>query len=175
MSLEAIFNSIVDSFEQQRLEFALIGGFALYGYGYVRATRDIDFITRLTNQKKMITFLESLGFETTHCSDAFSNHVHLVSSDQVDIMYVDGITADEIFSAVEKRAIFKGTLVPVVAPQHLIAMKLFAASSNPERKLRDLSDVKAIYTATNVDKEIVKKYIIKYHLEAYYHDIVGRE
>jgi hypothetical protein len=174
MGLREIFDSVTNTFNRERIEYAVIGAFALYGFGHVRATRDIDFVTRLANQDRIRLFLEGLGFETTHCSTAFSNHVHPVGSVRVDMMYVDGTTADEIFSAVRNREIFKGADVPVVSAEHLIAMKLFAASSNPERKFKDLGDVKEIICNVNVDREFVKKYFYKYRLVAYYEEIAGK-
>ena len=59
-------------------------------------------------------------------------------------MYVDGSTADTIFSSIEVRIIFKDIAVPVVSAEHLIAMKLFAAHNNPDRVFKELSDIKEV-------------------------------
>jgi predicted nucleotidyltransferase len=155
------------------MDFGVIGAFALYSYGYLRATRDIDFITRLSHKTKVVVFLESLGFETLHSSNAFSNHLHPLGSVRVDMMYVDGETAREIFGAVEKRLIFEDLELPVISPEHLVAMKLFAVQSNPERKLKDLSDIKEILCRTKYNKIAVKAYFKKYGQESFYKEISG--
>ena len=171
MALKEVFEHVAKFFEECKMDYAVIGAFALYGFGYVRATRDIDFVTRIENQGRIKSFLENLGFNTDHCSSAFSNHLHPVGNVRVDIMYVEGNTADEIFAHVQKRILFRGHEYPVVAPEHLIAMKLFAASQNPERKLKDLADVREIIRRTDINRETIKKLFAKYRLEKYYDDV----
>jgi hypothetical protein len=173
MSLKEIFNSTCDFFEKEKQDYAIIGAFALYGFGYVRATKDIDFVVRLEIQKKIIRYFESLGFSTLHCSDAFSNHLHPLDATRVDFMYVDAITADKLFSCTQKMVVFNNRPVPVVAPQHLIAMKLFSAGNNPDRKLKDLSDVREIVKRAAIDEGFLKECLKKNGLERYYEDITG--
>jgi len=170
MALKDIFETTARFFEKESIDYAVIGAFALYGFGYVRATRDIDFVARIASQKKIRRYLETLGFETTHCSTAFSNHVHPIGAMRVDILYVQGVTADEIFAHVQKRVLFRGRAYPVVAPEHLVAMKLFAASQSPERKLRDLADIRALLENATVDRDMVKTLFTRYGLEKYYDD-----
>jgi hypothetical protein len=172
MSLKEVFQSVSEFFKHERLEYAVIGAFALYGYGYVRATRDIDFITRSQHQEKITRFLESLGFETVHRSDSFSNHLHPIGATRVDIMYVDGQTADEFFSSTEEKLIFNDVKVPVVSAEHLIALKLFAAQNNPDRKLKELSDIREVLHLTKVNKNAIRKYFVKYGQEKYYDEII---
>jgi hypothetical protein len=88
-------------------------------------------------------------------------------------MYVAGFTADEIFSSVQRRIIFKDKKYPVVSAEHLIAMKLFAASCDSDRKFKDLADVKEIVKNAEVDKSVLQKLLSKYGLEEYYESIVG--
>jgi hypothetical protein len=156
----------------EQLDYAVIGAFALYGYGYVRATKDIDFITRLQHQNKVIGFLENLGFETLHRSEGFSNHLHPIGAVRVDMMYVDGPTADQLFASTTKQVLFNDVKVPVVAPEHLIALKLFAGRNNPARLFKELSDIKELVARSNVNNAIVKKYFKKYGQEKYYEEII---
>jgi hypothetical protein len=175
MGLREVFDTVSDFFEREKMDYAVIGGFALFGFGYIRATQDIDFITRIEYQKKILVFFENLGFETAHCSSAFSNHIHPIGALRVDIMYVGGVTADEIFSAIQKRIIFNHKEYPVVSPEHLIAMKLFAASKEPDRKFKDLADIKEIMKKAEVDKKKIKKLFEKYGLEGYYESITEED
>jgi predicted nucleotidyltransferase len=162
-------------FEREKADYAVIGAFALYAYGYIRATKDIDFVTRIEFQKKAVTFLESLGFQTVHCSEAFSNHMHPIGSMRVDIMYLEKVTADTIFKDAKRRILFEDLKIPVVSPEHLIAMKLFTAKHNGQRRLKDLADIKEIIGAVNVDKNSIKKYFQKFGLEEYYKEIEGND
>ena len=163
-----------EMFEREKADYAVIGAFALYSYGYVRATKDIDFATRIEFQKKAIRFLESLGFKTTHCSEAYSNHVHPVGEMRIDIMYLEKDTADKIFSRTEKRML-DDLAIRVVCAEHLIAMKLFAAKHNENRRLKDLADVREIVARVDIDKDALKEYFLQYGLESYFKDIEGND
>ena len=54
MSLKEIFTAVSAFFKRNKMDFGIVGAFALCSYGYVRATRDIDFITRIENREKTI-------------------------------------------------------------------------------------------------------------------------
>jgi hypothetical protein len=175
MSLPEIARAFAEFLQRNRRDHALIGAFALYAYGYVRATRDIDFVVRLSDREPIQKFLVSLGFETTYSSDAFSNHLHPVGGVRLDLMYVDSVTADQIFTAATTRAVFQGVSLPVVCPEHLLAMKLFSASNNAERRLKDLGDAAEVVRRTALDREMVLGYCKKYGMEAYFEEIAGPE
>ena len=76
MTIKEQFRILTEFFERENLDYAVIGAFALYAYGYTRATRDVDFITRIEYQNKVVQYLQSLGFETLNRSEGFSNHLH---------------------------------------------------------------------------------------------------
>lgn len=103
MAIKELFQAVSEYFQRKKMDYGIIGAFALYSYGYMRATQDIDFITRSEYKSKIIGFLESLGFEMTFSSDAFSNHLHHIGSVRIDIMYIDGATANEIFKSTTNR------------------------------------------------------------------------
>jgi hypothetical protein len=172
MTLKNQFKILTEFFKREHFDFAVIGAFALYAYGYTRATRDVDFITRFENQRKIVDFLESLGFETLNCSGGYSNHLHTSDGLRIDLVYVDGQTADLIFKAVQKKFFFGDFDLPVVSPEHLVALKLFAIRNDPDRKYKELADIKEIVRLTIIDKDQVQKFFKKYGLEAYYHEIV---
>ncbi|MBD3242446.1 MAG: hypothetical protein GF331_17790 [Chitinivibrionales bacterium] len=174
VSTRELIRAISEFFNRERVPYAIIGAFALYGYGYVRATKDIDFLTERKHQGAVVGFLEGLGFETTHCSDAFSNHLHPVGAVRVDVMYVEGSTAQRMLSSTRPAIVSGGTTVRVVSPEHLIALKLFAAHGNPSRRLRDLADVKEIVSRCGVRREDVWRYFERYGLEEYDDDIFGQ-
>lgn len=116
-----------------------------------------------------------MGFETTLSSNAFSTHQHPIDSVRVDIMYVEDVTAEDIFNATQDKLIFKGVKIPVVSVEHLVAMKLFAIQNNPERKFKDFADIKEILSRTTFNRETVKEYFYKYGQEEYYEEIVGKK
>ncbi len=173
MGLQTLLRSLSEFFRKEQMDFGVVGAFALYAYGFVRATRDIDFVTRSEYKTKIVRYLESLGFETINTSNAFSNHLHPIGSARVDIMYIDSSTAEAVFGETQNRFVFEGLELPVVSVEHLIAMKLFTVKSNPERKFKDFADIKEIVKRTIWDKKKVLDYFRKYGQESYYNEITG--
>ena len=173
MEIKKQLKLITEFFEKEKIDYALIGAFALYTYGYTRATRDIDFITKIEYQKNIVKYLESIGFETLNQTKGYSNHLHPIGSMRFDFVYISGDTADIIFQSIKKKKLFEDHVLPVVSPEHLIALKLFAIKNEPGRKLKELADIKEIYELTKIKKGIIYKYLKKYDLEEYYNEIIG--
>ena len=86
-------------------------------------------------------------------------------------MYIEGATAAKIFSSTENRLILNGLELPVVSAEHLVAMKLFAIQNNPDRKFKDLADIKEILRNTKYNKKRIKEYFVKYGQESYFDEI----
>ena len=175
MSLKEQFKILTEFFERENFDFALIGAFALHAYGYTRATTDVDFITRTVYQARIKEYLESLGFETLSCSEGYSNHLHPIGNIRIDLVYVAGKTAHSIFQSVRKKLVLEGLELPVISPDHLILLKLFAAQNEPGRKFKELADIKELYNRTNVDKTALLGYFQKYGLEEYYDEIIANK
>jgi len=172
MSLKEQFKILMEFFEREKLDYALIGAFALYAYGYSRATRDVDFITRGESQEIIVTFLESLGFETLNRSAGYSNHLHPIENMRFDLVYVEGDTARIIFEATSKKLVLDGMELPVVSPEHLIQLKLFAIRNDPGRKFKELADIRELIHRTPIDREKIREQFIQDGLEGYFDDII---
>ena len=175
MTIKEQFKILTEFFEREHLDYAVIGAFALYAYGYTRATRDIDFITRSQYQSEIVGYLESLGFETLNRSEGFSNHLHSVGRARIDLVYVDGETAKIVFRSTKKKLVFEDIELPVVGPEHLVALKLFAIQNEPNRKYKELADIKEIFQLTNIDKNTMRVYFRKYGMEEYYDEIADEK
>jgi hypothetical protein len=65
--------------------------------------------------------------------------------------------------------------LPVVKPEHLVALKVFAIKSNPDRALREMADIKELLGLPGLDHGEVRKYFEKYGQMDRYHDIVGQD
>lgn len=175
MTIKEQLKILANFFEQEGLDYAVIGAFALYSYGYTRATKDIDFITRAEYQQRIIDYLSSLGFETLNRSAGFSNHLHPIGQIRIDLVYVGNKTANIIFSSTKKKLLFEHLKLPVISPEHLIAMKLFAIQNDPDRKYKELADIKEIIQLTDVDMDNIRALFIKYGLKEHYDEIAGEK
>ncbi len=173
MKFKKVFQLLIDFFERERLDYALIGAFALKAYGYIRATQDVDFIVREDDQKDIIKNVESLGFETIYRSNGYSNHVHPLSGlGRIDFVYVKGNTADSIFKESRRLLVFNTLTLPVVKPEHIVALKVFAMKNNPERALREMADINELLSLPGINLKEVQEYFKKYGQMERYNDII---
>jgi hypothetical protein len=176
MNLRTVIENLSRFFAREEIVFAVIGAFALKAHGYVRATRDVDFIVRREDQEKTIRFLETLGYETLHRSQGFSNHLHpLPGLGRVDFVYVAGETAELIFSGTRPLFILDDLTLPVVRPEHLIALKVYAMKNDPERTYREMADIQQLLRLPEVDRDEVSSYFEKYGQLEKFHELVGEE
>lgn len=175
MKFKTVIQLLLDFFNARQIEHALIGGFALKAYGYLRATQDVDFILKQIDQSKVVEFVESLGYVTLHRSKGYSNHRHtLAGLGQIDFVYIRGETAETIFSQSQKICILNGVELPVVKPIHLIALKIFAIKNDPGRRLRELADIEYLMTLPEVDAKEVETAFRKHGLLKDFEEILKR-
>src|SRR6185436_1184124 len=140
------------------IPFAIVGALAVHAYGYSRATNDIDLLLHRDDQDRLITFLESRGFETLHRSEGFSNHLHPeVSRGRLDAVYVDGETWTKI-RGVSRSVVLAQRKVAVPKPEHLVAMKVHAMKNDPGRTFKDLADIQFLMTLPGVDRKEIRGY-----------------
>lgn len=138
------------AFHRAGVPFAVAGAFAVAMHGHVRATRDIDFLVRLSDRAAARRALESVGYGCTFEGDAFAHFERRPMPELPGLV----VRADLQFSsqAVGQRAIeaamrqplpwARGAL-PVVPLDTLLLMKLMATCADPAR-LQDLVDVRAL-------------------------------
>lgn len=176
MKFKKIFQVLTETFDKERIDYALIGAFAMNAYGYSRATQDVDFIVRRTDQNGIVVLLEALGFETIYRSTGYSNHVHPISGlGRIDFVYVKGKTADRIFQDAKGFPILGDVKVPVAALEHVIALKVFAMKNDPERVLREMADIQHLLRRTGLNPRVVRPYFEKYDQMERYYEITGQK
>ncbi len=175
MNIKTVFQSLIGFFKQEGIDYALVGAFALKGYGYLRATEDIDFLVRAVHQSRIIAYLESLGYETIYRSAGYSNHVHpLANLGRIDFIYVEGETADAILSEAQPLLVLDDTWMPVARAEHLIALKAFAMKNDPERSLREMADLQFLMKLPGLDLEEIRRYFEKYGQMEKYDELTQR-
>jgi len=167
--MQNLLRHLLSFFKQERIDHALIGAFALKAYGHVRATRDVDFLVRVKDQDKLVVYLESIGYETLYRSNGFSSHLHPLSIlGRINFVYVEGNTADLVFSEAKPLFVFDRLSIPVVKAEHLVALKVFAMKNDPERLYQEMADLYYLLKLPEIDLEEVQRYFEKYgQLEKY--------
>lgn len=123
------------------LKFFLIGGRSLEAYGIVRFTKDVDFLVATKDIGPMSELLLKAGYEKTAETKIFSRWKHpSMLVDDVDVMYVNSETFEKLLLGC--RMFDLGTVsVRVPSIPSLIALKLHAMKSNPDRVEKDGRDI----------------------------------
>ena len=166
MDFVAALETIATFFDEQEHRYALIGGLALAAFGHTRATLDLDLVVDRDCQSEIIDFMESLGFDTLHRSQGYSNHSHADSAmGRVDFVYIQGRTSEELFGGVTLVEGPGGRKVPVPKAEHLIAMKVLAMKNDPERTFQELADIRNLMVRPGVDRKVVREYFKRHNLE----------
>ncbi len=144
---------------------AVVGGLALAVHGAGRLTDDVDIATESWVQVSLVEHLESLGYETLHRSEGYSNHAHEDSArGRINVVYLNPPTARDLFGESITSEIFPGVVVQVPRPEHLVAMKVLAAKNDPGRRLREMADIAALLGATGLAAESVRQYFERHDL-----------
>lgn len=162
MKFDEVLQIFARFFEGQHVQYAVIGGLALQAWGYTRFTRGVDFVVERAARDRVIAFVESLGYETLHVSEGYSNHLHSdAAMGRVDFMYIDADTAVKLFPEATTKPIVGQFAAPVPKPEHLLAMKAMSMKNSPQRVLVDSPDVQFLLRLPGVDRAAVRDYFAR--------------
>jgi hypothetical protein len=165
MEFERVLRTFTGFFDREGIRYAIVGGLAVAAWGRKRSTKDADFAVDLENQQRVISFSESLGYETLHTASSFSNHLHPDPAlGRVDFMYLQGATADRVLSATTTKEVRPGETARVASPEHLAMMKALAMKNFPHRALFEGEDVRVLLDVPGVNREAVRDYFAQHGL-----------
>ena len=159
MDFVAVGGMLKRFFENNGIDYAVIGGFGLLALGIERVTFDLDFVTVRDCQDELVLELERQGYDTLHRSEGYSNHLHPDNDfGRVDIVYVGPSTAGQLFASTTRVEVLPGFEVAVPKPEHLAAMKARALKNDPTREQQDLADIRRLMDLPGSDRGEVQRY-----------------
>jgi len=159
MQFDEVLRTWRDFFEREHIRYAVIGGLAMQAWGRSRFTNDADIAVERRARERVIDHAESLGYETIHVSEGYSNHLHSKERfGRIDFMYVDTRTADQIFQRAVEKPIANDVAMVVAAPEHLAMMKIIAIKNNPPRAAYEAEDIRLLINLPGVDTDSVRDY-----------------
>jgi len=143
---------------------ALIGGLALAPYRVVRATQDVDLLTRSADADAIHAELLRLGYRCVHRSEDAANYLR--GDERVDLLYARRPIAQRLLEEAGSRDTAFGP-VRVVSLEGLIAFKLQGLVNDP-RRTQDLEDIRALLRANRdtVDRTELRDYFRLFDREA---------
>ena len=165
MNFHRVLENLASFFDEREIRFGIIGGVGLAAYGIARLTVDLDLLLEREAQSEAVGHLESLGYDTLHRSDGYSNHLHSdPTMGGVDVVYVQGETARRIFAAARSLEGPGRQEILVPSPEHLAAMKVAAMKNDPARTLQDLADIRSLMRLPGVNHGEIQAYFEKHQL-----------
>jgi hypothetical protein len=97
MQFDEVLEAFMAFFEREGIRYAVIGGLAVHAWGGSRLTRDVDLVADRSERARIVSFAESLGYETLQSTEAFSNHVNADPKiGRGDLLYVKTQTIDKL-------------------------------------------------------------------------------
>ncbi|MEQ8767723.1 MAG: hypothetical protein RL885_27725 [Planctomycetota bacterium] len=172
MNFRFVLTHIIEFARAQGYSIAVVGGFGLHAYGFSRVTYDLDFVTEVEIQASLVSFMESLGYETLYRSEGYSNHLHpQTEMGRVDFVYVRGESSRKIFARAKEKIIIDEVGAPVPRPEHLIAMKVQAMKIDPQRIQHELSDIRLLLSLEGVDRQEVRDYFVRAGMEGRFDEL----
>ena len=121
---------LIELFERFHVEYALVGGFAVNYYGYVRTTQDIDLLINPSqkNAERIVGALAVFGFGNAEIPQDYferaGSAIHLgVEPNRIDILtHLVSVSNEQIFSHIKKVSV-EGILIPIISRDDLIEVK----------------------------------------------------
>ncbi|REJ74891.1 MAG: hypothetical protein DWQ36_13625 [Acidobacteria bacterium] len=174
MDVEQVARTLLERLEPHGF-VAVVGGFALVAHGIQRTTFDLDLMVEREHQDDIVEVLEALGYETVHRSENFSSHLHPDRDlGRVDLVYVDAETAATVAGSTRVLPLLGAVRAPIACPEHLIAMKLSAIASDPDRRFGDQVDIARLLELPGVHPETVQPYFEKWGEEALFRQLCNQ-
>ncbi len=145
LQLPIDFKELFESLNANNVEYLLLGGYAVIGYGHVRNTNDLDVVIHESreNVEKLIKALEAFGFPVSDEQAAelrSSNNIVQMGVEPmlIEILnYIKGVDFDDAYSR-RVRGRDGDVRIDVISLPDLIANKKAVG------RLKDLADIEKL-------------------------------
>jgi hypothetical protein len=154
MNLLEVLKNIINTLNEQRIEYALCGGLAMAIYALPRATLDIDIMIEADSLDRTKQAVHDLGFILSAMPMEFQggkvliHRVSKVDSNSGEVLFLDLlIVTPETRQAWENRLSveWEGSTLSVISPEGLILLKSLRGSG------QDQDDIQYLRSITDED------------------------
>ncbi len=153
---------LIKLFDENKIDYMIIGGYALPFYGRIRTTVDLDLAVAVKTQPKfdlLLNLLREADFEPTICSPRNPQILALDRKEKIEFELwtkPDGIVFDqETLKRRRKADLSQSISAWLVSPEDFIVTKL----ARPDRGATDEQDVKSVLVrqAGKLDEAYLEK------------------
>jgi len=168
--LLAQLRELATALEQAGIPFALIGGFAVNAYGFMRATHDLDIMVREDHATALQEVVTKLDYHTIDRRADIASYVR--AQLRLDVLYARRDISLALLARA-KRVVQGDMQVRVIPLEGLIGLKIQAFHDDP-RRIRDLDDIIQLLKINRSDLNLdeVRAYFRLFDSESVLDDIL---
>ncbi len=145
MNFELVFEQVIKSFEDENLQYGLIGGFALGVMGILRSTIDIDFLLLIDDLEKADQILTKSMYTCVYKTENLSQYSSIIKElGHIDIIHAFRQISKEMLSRTKKFPVFNKYSIPVLSPEDIIGLKVQAIANDASREALDFQDMRLL-------------------------------
>lgn len=176
MNFKKVLETLIPEFQKNKIDFALIGGHALYFANIARTTLDIDFMVLLEQSDIINDIMKKYEYTLNYKTNDVANYTSLfVELGQIDFLFAHRKYALKMLKRAEYKQIFNLN-IKVIKPEDIIGLKIQSSSNDPQRFHKDMADIEEIIRENikNLDLELVKEYFSLFNRESELNEILEK-
>lgn len=166
---------VINEMNDQKVDYGLIGGFALGLYGVDRSTSDLDFIINVKDIDKIKKIFFKNGYELLFYSDNVLQFVSPIKDfGEIDIVIAKReVSINMLKNAMEKTILGNNITIKILIPEDIIGLKLQAIKNDKEREAIDKSDIKYLLKNISLDVDKIINYANILDMSGYFKQILS--
>lgn len=162
MDFISVFKRVIENFELEKIDFAVVGGFALHTAGITRTTKDIDLMILASDLEKTKKIIISCGYELLHESNDVLNFTgKTFELGRIDFLLAHRKYMLAMLAKAKKKDLLDGRFkIKVLNIEDLIGLKIQSSSNDKNRYEQDMADIKTLIKLhfDKLDMSLVKEY-----------------
>lgn len=145
MDFERVLTILLKGFEEHRIRYGVIGGFALGLLGSPRATMDLDFLVHRDDLETLHQLLTRLGYQRDVLRENVSQYGHPTRPlGSIDVLHAFRPYALEMLTRARTVACPDIGSIRVLEPEDIIGLKVQAIANNPTRRSHETADIETL-------------------------------
>ena len=176
MDFKAVLSLLLKKFDENNVNYALMGGFALGLCGVGRTTVDIDFLISRDDVKQIEKIMTEAGYECRYRSENVSQYISpLAVFGEVDFLHAFRKASLEMLKRAQEKGIFNNSLkIRVLIPEDLVGLKLQAIKNDPQKLQKDMTDIESLLNiyGRELDRSLLKQYFYLFDMQDLYKKLI---
>lgn len=164
MDFHLVTSTLLKEFDESRIEYAVIGGFALGLWNVTRSTIDMDFLLLVDDLPRAESILAKFSFQRTFKSENVARYVSdLAPYGHLDVLIAFRKVSRGMLTRKVPKETLDGLTTFTLIPEDLIGLKLQAMVNDPKRTDHELSDISLLLDACKIREQPIDWELLEDH------------